>query len=53
VVFVILASSQIGPFRIGLVLCKGMIEQNNGVIRVESKAGEVTTFYIELPRELK
>lgn len=37
--------------QIGLVLCKDMVEQNNGTIRVESKVGEGTTFYIELPTE--
>lgn len=35
--------------QIGLVLCKDMIEQNKGTIRVESKIGEGTTFHIELP----
>lgn len=35
---------------IGLVLCKDMMEQNNGKISVKSKPGEGSTFYIELPR---
>ena len=34
---------------IGLVLCKDMIEQNNGEIKVESEDGKGTTFLIELP----
>ncbi|WP_432673201.1 tetratricopeptide repeat-containing sensor histidine kinase [Flavobacterium sp. SM2513] len=34
---------------IGLVLCKDMIEQNNGSIWFESVLGEGTTFYIEIP----
>jgi len=34
---------------IGLILCKDMVEQNNGKISVESKLGEGTTFWIELP----
>lgn len=36
---------------IGLILCKDMVEQNNGTIKVESKIGEGTTFYVELPSE--
>jgi len=35
--------------QIGLVLCKDMIEQNKGSIKAESRVGEGTTFYIELP----
>lgn len=35
--------------QIGLVLCKDMVEQNNGTISVESKAGQGTTFCIALP----
>lgn len=34
---------------IGLILCKDMVKQNNGEIRVESKIGEGTTFWIEMP----
>lgn len=34
---------------IGLILCKDMIEQNNGTIRVSSQLGKGTTFYISLP----
>lgn len=36
---------------IGLILCKDMVEQNNGSIKVESKVGEGTTFWVELPSE--
>ncbi|MDR6968853.1 signal transduction histidine kinase/Flp pilus assembly protein TadD [Flavobacterium arsenatis] len=36
--------------QIGLVLCKDMVEQNNGAIRVESKIGEGTVFCIDLPK---
>jgi len=35
--------------QIGLILCKDMVEQNNGKIWVESKSGEGTTFFVELP----
>ncbi|RYY22312.1 MAG: HAMP domain-containing histidine kinase [Chitinophagaceae bacterium] len=38
--------------QIGLVLCKDMIEQNNGAIHVQSKVGDGTTFYIELPSKI-
>ncbi len=34
---------------IGLILCKDMVKQNNGEIRVESNLGEGTTFWVELP----
>ena len=34
---------------IGLILCKDMVEQNNGTIKVESKVGQGTTFLVELP----
>ncbi|MES2419129.1 MAG: tetratricopeptide repeat-containing sensor histidine kinase [Bacteroidota bacterium] len=36
-------------YHIGLILCKDMILQNNGDIRVESELGKGTTFYITLP----
>lgn len=35
--------------QIGLVLCKDMVEQNNGKIKVVSTFGEGTTFCIHLP----
>lgn len=34
---------------IGLVLCKDMMEQNNGKIWFESVLGEGTTFFVEIP----
>ena len=36
-------------FHIGLILCKDMIAQNHGELRVESTLGEGTTFFITLP----
>ncbi|WP_084625912.1 ATP-binding protein [Flavobacterium soli] len=36
--------------QLGLVLCKDMVEQNKGAIRVESKEGEGTVFCIDLPK---
>ena len=37
---------------LGLLLCKEMIEQNNGTIQVESKIGEGSTFRVILPTGL-
>ncbi len=34
---------------LGLIICKEFIEKNNGTIRVESKPGEGSTFFITLP----
>jgi signal transduction histidine kinase len=34
---------------LGLVLCRELIEKNNGSIKVESAVGEGTTIVIELP----
>jgi len=34
---------------LGLILCKDMIDQNNGSIWFESTPGEGTTFWVELP----
>lgn len=36
--------------QIGLILCKDMVEQNNGKIRVESELGKGTFFWVELPQ---
>ncbi len=36
---------------LGLILCKEMVEKNNGTIAVESKFGKGTTFKITLPRD--
>lgn len=35
---------------IGLALCKRIVENHNGSIRVDSSPGEGTTFFIRLPR---
>jgi len=35
--------------RLGLVLVKDMLEQNNGSIRFETEPGKGTTFWVELP----
>lgn len=35
--------------QIGLVLCKDMVEQNKGKIKVESELGKGTVFLVELP----
>jgi len=34
---------------LGLILCRDMLIQNNGSIRFETKKGEGTTFWVELP----
>lgn len=34
----------------GLILCKELIEKMNGTIKVESRVGEGTCFFIELPK---
>jgi len=36
---------------LGLILCRDMVIQNNGNIQFESKPGEGTTFWVELPVE--
>jgi len=36
---------------IGLAICKKIVERHRGRIRIESKTGERTTFFIELPRQ--
>ena len=36
-------------YHIGLILCKDMIAQNNGSLKVDSQLGKGTTFYITLP----
>ncbi|MGE5500096.1 MAG: sensor histidine kinase [Syntrophothermus sp.] len=35
---------------LGLLLCKEMVEKQNGIIRAESYPGKGTTFYFTLPR---
>jgi signal transduction histidine kinase len=34
---------------LGLILCKDLVEKNNGKIWVESKPGEGSSFYFTLP----
>ncbi len=36
---------------LGLILCKELVEKNNGKIRVKSLAGKGTTFIFSVPRE--
>jgi signal transduction histidine kinase len=36
---------------LGLVLCKELVEKNQGHIRVESTVNQGTTVYITLPEE--
>jgi len=37
---------------LGLILCKELVEKNNGRIWVESKLGEGTTFFFTLPKPI-
>jgi signal transduction histidine kinase len=36
---------------LGLAMCKGIVEQAKGEIWFETRAGEGTTFFVELPLE--
>ena len=36
---------------LGLILCRELVEQNGGTIRVESEPGKGTTFFFTLPRQ--
>jgi two-component system, NtrC family, nitrogen regulation sensor histidine kinase NtrY len=36
---------------LGLAMCKGIVEQAKGQIWFETKAGEGSTFFVELPVE--
>lgn len=38
-------------YHIGLILCKDMIAQNNGSLKVDSQLGKGTTFFMTLPKE--
>lgn len=44
-------NDQIEGTGIGLALCKKIVDQHNGSIRLESKVGNGTTFYIQLPKQ--
>jgi two-component system sensor histidine kinase/response regulator len=37
---------------LGLILCKEFIDKHNGIIEVESKIGEGTTFIVKLPNKV-
>jgi signal transduction histidine kinase/DNA-binding response OmpR family regulator len=43
------ATRKAGGTGLGLVICKGIIEQHNGQMSVESTLGEGSTFYFTLP----